>query len=118
VLKKLVIADLDPQANLTAAFLREDKIAEAAGSTIYRCVEPLAGVGDIAKPDILEVVKDLYLLPGDVSLSGYEGTLSDEWPKSIGDNNLYRPMRILSSFWQVMQDAASSKGADINSNRY
>jgi cellulose biosynthesis protein BcsQ len=31
----------------------------------------------------------------------------------MGDNNLYRPMRILSSFWQVMQMAAQKVQADI-----
>jgi chromosome partitioning protein len=53
------------------------------------------------------------LLPGDVNLSSYEDALSGEWPNSMGDNNLYRPMRILSSFWQVMQMAASKVQADI-----
>ena len=48
-----------------------------------------------------------------VNLSGYEDVLSAEWPNSMGDNNLYRPMRILSSFWQVMQEAARKVQADI-----
>lgn len=116
--KRIVTVDLDPQANLTAAFLDEDKIEEIwndrkSGSTIYQCVKPLTGVGDIAEPVLQNVATDLYLLPGDVSLSGYEDALSNEWPNSMGDNNLYRPMRILSSFWHVMQMAASEVQADI-----
>ncbi len=116
--KRVVIIDLDPQANLTAAFLDEDKIEaiwnqQNEGSTIYQCVKPLTGVGDIAEPVLQNVATDLYLLPGDVSLSGYEDTLSAEWPNSMGDNNLYRPMRILSSFWQVMQMASDKIQADI-----
>ncbi|MBN4079455.1 AAA family ATPase [Beggiatoa alba] len=116
--KRVVIIDLDPQANLTAAFLNEDKIEaiwsqQNEGSTIYQCVKPLAGVGDIVEPVLQNVAKDLYLLPGDVSLSGYEDTLSAEWPNSMGDSNLYRPMRILSSFWQVMQVASDKIQADI-----
>ena len=44
--KRVVIADLDPQANLTAAFLMEEEIEELweqqnSGSTIYQCVQPL-----------------------------------------------------------------------------
>lgn len=31
----------------------------------------------------------------------------------MGDNNLYRPMRILTSFWQVMQMAADKVQADM-----
>ena len=78
--KRVVIIDLDPQANLTAAFLDEDKIEaiwnqQNEGATIYQCVKPLTDVGDIAEPVLQNVATDLYLLPGDVSLSGYEDTL-------------------------------------------
>jgi cellulose biosynthesis protein BcsQ len=116
--KRVVIVDLDPQANLTAAFLDEDKIEtiwnrQDMRSTIYQCVKPLTGVGDIAEPILQNIATDLYLLPGDVNLSGYEDALSAEWPNSMGDNNLYRPMRMLSSFWQVMQMASSKVQADI-----
>ena len=116
--KRVVIVDLDPQANLTAAFLDEERIEEiwnspVPGSTIYECVKPLTGVGDIAEPILQNIATDLYLLPGDVNLSGYEDALSNEWPNSMGDNNLYRPMRILSSFWQVVQMAARKVQADI-----
>lgn len=116
--KRVVIVDADPQANLTAAFLDEDQIEQIwehqkVGSTIYQCVKPLTGVGDIAEPILQNIATDLYLLPGDVNLSGYEDALSSEWPNSMGDNNLYRPMRILSSFWQVMQKAADKVQADI-----
>ena len=31
----------------------------------------------------------------------------------MADNNLYRPMRILTAFWQVMQKAADKVQADI-----
>lgn len=116
--KCVLVSDLDPQANLTAAFMDEDRIEEIwngqnIGSTIYHCVKPLTGVGDIAEPVLQKIAQHLYLLPGDVSLSGYEDSLSAEWPNSMGDNNLYRPMRILSSFWQVLQMASQKVQADI-----
>ncbi len=116
--KRVVVVDIDPQANLTAAFLNEDKIGQLweqqeSGSTIYQCVKPLTGVGDIVEPILQNVATDLYLLPGDVALSSYEDALSSEWPDSMGDNNLYRPMRVLSSFWQVMQMATKKVEADI-----
>jgi len=116
--KRVVVADIDPQANLTAAFLSESKIEELwreqqSGRTIYQCVKPLTGVGDLLEPRLQNIATDLYLVPGDVDLSGFEDALSNEWPTSMGDNNLYRPMRILSSFWQVMQKAAIKVQADI-----
>ncbi|MEE8058284.1 MAG: AAA family ATPase [Pseudomonadales bacterium] len=116
--KRVVIIDLDPQANLTAAFLEEKEIEEIwtrqeEGATIYQCVRPLTGVSDISEPSLRRIATNLYLLPGDVSLSGYEDALSSEWPNSMGDNNLYRPMRILSSFWQVMKMASEKVEADL-----
>ncbi|MEI7186140.1 ParA family protein [Dickeya dianthicola] len=116
--KRVVIADLDPQANLTAAFLDENRIeaiwnTPGSNSTIYQCIKPLTGVGDITQPHLQNIATDLYLLPGDVALSGFEDLLSSEWPNSMADNNLYRPMRILTAFWQVIQMAAEKVQADI-----
>lgn len=116
--KRVILADLDPQANLTAACLDEDQVEPIwnnaqPGSTIYHCVKPLTAVGDIAPPVLQKLAPRLYLLPGDVALSSFEDLLSTEWPNSMGDSNLYRPMRILSAFWQVMQMAAKQVNADI-----
>ena len=116
--KRVVIADLDPQANLTAAFLVEDRIealweGKSTGSTIFQCVKPLTGIGDVTEPKLQEIAPNIHLIPGDVELSSFEDSLSNEWPKSMGDSNLYRPMRILSSFWQVLQMGASKAQADI-----
>ncbi|MBU0995069.1 MAG: ParA family protein [Proteobacteria bacterium] len=116
--KRVVAIDLDPQANLTAAFLDEDRIEaiwdnQSSGSTIFHCIKPLTGVGDIVEPVLQKITSDPYLIPGDVDLSGFEEAVSNEWPNSMGDNNLYRPMRILSSFWQVMQMGSEKIQADI-----
>ncbi|WP_019867954.1 ParA family protein [Methylovulum miyakonense] len=116
--KRVVIIDLDPQSNLTAAFLDEEDIetiwsTQNSGSTIYQCVKPLMEVNDIAEPALQRIATDLYLLPGDVDLSCFEDELSKEWPSSMGDRALYRPMRIISAFWQVMQMAAAKVQADI-----
>jgi cellulose biosynthesis protein BcsQ len=120
--KKVVAIDLDPQANLTSAFLPDELLEEiwdpdtpvGRGTTIYQCVRPLLRVGDILPPQTQEIAPNLHLVPGDLALAGFEGPLSDEWSKALGDNeDLYRPFRILSSFWQVAQMAARQHGADI-----
>jgi cellulose biosynthesis protein BcsQ len=116
--KRIVVADIDPQANLTAAFLDEDRIdslwnGQEPGTTMYQCISPLAGIGDIVRPELQHISSNLYMLPGDVSLSSFEDTLSSVWPESMGDNNLYRPMRIITAFWQVMQMAADQVHADL-----
>jgi cellulose biosynthesis protein BcsQ len=118
--KCVVVADFDPQANLTAFFLSEDEIESiwdksGNGKTIYSCVKPLMDIGDITPPILKKISPDidLYLLPGDVALSSFEDTLSEAWPSSMNDRNLYRPMRILSAFWQVLKMAAENVQADI-----
>ena len=115
----VVAVDLDAQANLTAAFLDEDELEsiwEEEGkkpSTIYQAIKPLTQVGDIIEPLIGEITQGLYLIPGDVALASFEDLLSESWPKSMGDPNLYRYFRILTAFWQVAQMAAQQKSADI-----
>jgi cellulose biosynthesis protein BcsQ len=114
----VVAVDLDAQANLTAAYLDEDELERLwengkAPTTIYRAIEPLTQVGDIAEPHVEKVTQGLYLIPGDVALASFEDLLSESWPKSMGDPNLYRHFRILTAFWQVAQMASKKVGADM-----
>ncbi len=116
----VLVVDLDPQANLTAAFLDEDTLAElwdeqdsSSGKTIYRCVAPLTRVGDIGDPQLRQPADGLHLLPGDLALSGFEDLLSTEWQNCLGSGNLYRAFRLITAFWQVVQKGAAKSGADI-----
>ena len=116
----VLVVDLDPQANLTAAFLDEDALAElwdqdcsSLPKTIYRCVKPLTEVGDVLEPELHRAAQGLYLLPGDLALSGFEDNLSTEWPSCLGSQNLYRPFRVITAFWQIIQQGAEQSGADI-----
>ena len=119
--KNVVAIDLDPQANLTSAFLSADDLEilwdpddiSPRRSTIYQCVRPLMEVGDIIAPQTQQITSRLHLVPGDLGLAGFEDFLSQEWPNALGSANLYRPFRILSSFWQVAQMAARQHSADI-----
>ena len=119
--KNVVAIDLDPQANLTSAFLSEDDLeilwdpddTSQRNNTIYQCVRPLMEVGDILAPQTQQITSRLHLVPGDLGLAGFEDFLSQEWPNALGSKNLYRPFRILSSFWQVAQMAARQHSADI-----
>jgi cellulose biosynthesis protein BcsQ len=116
--KKVLVADIDPQANLTSYFLSEEKIDEiwnvnTDNNTVFQCVKPLTDVGDLQKAGLQTIFDNLYLLAGDVALSGFEDSLSQEWPKSNGFGNLYRPLRILSAFWQILQIAAEEINAEI-----
>ena len=118
-LNHVVLAvDLDPQANLTAAFLDEEDLEELwedppdAATTIYRCIEPLTKVGDIRKPCLRRVSNRLFLLPGDLALSDFEDLLSTEWPGCLGSAP-YRAFRSVTSFWQVIRKGIEQSRADI-----
>jgi cellulose biosynthesis protein BcsQ len=119
--KRVVAIDLDPQANLTSAFLPEETLevlwdpddTSSRKGTIFQCVLPLTKVGDILPPDTQTITPMLHLVPGDLGLAGFEDFLSREWPDALGSGNPYRPFRILSSLWQVAQMAASQHNADI-----
>lgn len=119
--KRIVAIDLDPQANLTSAFLPEDELEilwdldgkNSGADTIFQCVRPLTQVGDIQAPLTKRISPRLHLVPGDLALAGFEDFLSQEWPNSLGSGSLYRPFRVLSAFWQVAQLAAQQHSADL-----
>lgn len=117
---RVAAVDLDPQANLTAAFLSEEEMEDlwqrgeaGAPTTIYRAIEPLTRVGDLRAAELVRPFPELALVPGDLALSGFEDQLSGEWPDALGSGSLYRPFRVLTAFWQVAQLAAEEHQAAL-----
>lgn len=121
--KRVVAIDLDPQANLTSAFLPEEtlealwdpQVPPVGGTTIFRCIQPLTKVGDILPPLVQSIHPRLHLVPGDLALAGFEDQLSGAWTDAMGStqDNLFRPFRLLTAFWQVAQMAAEAQDADV-----
>ena len=114
-----VAVDLDPQANLTAAFF-DDEYLEAVwdrnlfGETVLTCVQPiLDGTGDIAPPAPLpvEVAAPLSVLVGDLGLARFEDKLSEAWPK--GYMNDQSALRTTSAFYRIIRQAGESEGASL-----
>jgi cellulose biosynthesis protein BcsQ len=112
----VVAADLDPQANLTAAFMSESQLEyfyeKHPHGTIFGCVEPLKRrLGDISEPYPEKISDNLTLLAGDLKLSSFEDDLSDCWPKSLDQQE--GAFRVLSAFYRTMQHTARAKDAKI-----
>lgn len=122
---RILAADLDPQGNLTAAFLDGNRLEglwsgdQEEAKTIYRAIHPLKdGTGDVASSPKLEGIDNnfsllpgnLALLPGDMSLSQFEDDLSDAWPKCLDEDP--RAFRVMSAFWRVLQNGANEHLAD------
>lgn len=114
---RVVAADLDPQANLTAAFFDENEIQElwkpdGPRRTIYGSLEPIVrGIGDIADPTLQSVSNGLAVLAGDLALAGFEDKLSTEWPGSLLGNEA--PLRVTSAFWRILRRAAEKVDAGL-----
>lgn len=113
---KTLVVDLDPQANLTAMFLNEDRLEELwpddeHPETIYGAIRPiLKGVGDIAQPHVERLHSHLGLIPGDLGLSRFEDKLSTAWPQC--HNRDEASFRIMTAFHRIME-AGASWGAEL-----
>lgn len=109
-------ADLDPQANLTAMFLDENRLEEIwpddeHPDTMYGALRPIIkGTGDIATPHIETITTTLGLLPGDLGLSRFEDKLSDAWPRC--HNRDESAFRIMTAFHRIIQHG-SQWGAKV-----
>ena len=114
---RVIAADLDPQGNLTAAFLDEDRLEQVMPDgnhsfTVFGAVQPLKrGIGDIADPHVEIVTNRLGLVLGDMALSTFEDQLSEVWPKCMDRDE--RAFRVTSAFWRILQHAAEKHGADV-----
>ena len=122
----VVVADLDPQANLTTMFLNDDQLEtlwEEESKTIHASLQPLlAGTGDVAVPhlvtptvginlDLLTPTVGINLVAGDMNLSTAEDDLSSQWPDCLDGKE--RAFRVLSAIWRALRMAAEAANADF-----
>ncbi len=115
--KRVLAADLDPQANLTSAFLDEEEQEslfeqENRAATIFDCLQPLIkGIGDIKAAEGVSFSERLRLLPGDLQLSTFEDQLSNAWPVCLDGDE--RAFRVISSFWRTIQASGAGMQAEL-----
>jgi cellulose biosynthesis protein BcsQ len=107
--------DLDPQANLTSAFMTDNELESLweRKETILASVEPIIqGTGDIAPVVIHDVAPNLWLIAGDLGLSMFEDKLSEAWGKVGGSDPA--AIRQMSAFHRIIQDAGRRTKADVS----
>jgi cellulose biosynthesis protein BcsQ len=125
---KVLAADLDPQANLTAMFLDEDKLESLwpegeHPNTILGSLRPIIrGIADLTPPR-LETFSDasllsaqlfsapISLLVGDLGLSAFEDKLSASWP--LCNDRDESAFRVISAFFRMIIAGASQVHADV-----
>ena len=112
---RVLAVDLDPQANLTAAFFDEQRIEQLWGEedgTVFGAVEPiLRGLGDIKVPAPCEVAEDLWIVPGHLELSRFEDRLSQSWTQGYDGDEA--AIRVTTAFHRMSRQAASVVSADV-----
>lgn len=115
----VVAVDLDPQANLTASFLDDISVEKLWSRrrrlSAYGALEPLfGGTGGIDDPHLEEIAPNLWLVPGDVLLSGTEQELSLSWATSLsGGISAVRAFGVTTAFSTLSQRAAAEAGAIV-----
>lgn len=115
---RVLAVDLDPQANLSAMFLTEERANEVYDNglsqwTVMKSIQRMnKGLGDV-EPFHIEEVNDygnIGIVLGDLELSLFEDKLSSAWSGcSDGDE---RAFRTTSAFYRAIQEAGKRWEAD------
>lgn len=109
-----LVVDLDPQANLSAMLLPDERLAALSQEkkTLLATVQPLmTRAGDVAPAHAEPIALALHLLAGDLGLSRFEDLLAENWSKRLaGEDGAFR---VVSAFRRVMLDAARRVGAQL-----
>jgi chromosome partitioning protein len=115
---RVLLLDLDPQSNLTAMCLSEERLealwpdSAEHPETILGCIRPmLRGIGDIREPHVEDLREGLAIVPGDLGLSTFEDKLSDAWPRAL--NRDEAAFRTLSAFYRAADSAAKKHHATV-----
>jgi cellulose biosynthesis protein BcsQ len=106
---KVLAVDLDPQANLTTAFVGGTS-ASLHDLTVYECIRRILGAdtdSSIGQP----IGPNLVLLPSDLMLSAFEEELAMEWQRA--QNGDKQAFRIVSAPWRVMRMLAQNHEAQL-----
>ena len=113
----VLVADLDPQANLTSMFLNDEELEglwadDREDGTIYTSLRPLLeGTGDVTTPHVTEPEPGIGVVAGDVLLSGAEDELTSQWPACL--DRKPRAFRVLSAISHALRGAAAKIAADL-----
>jgi len=116
---EVLLIDCDPQCNLSALALDEDDLEEvftgdpSEGRTVAACVERVRiGNGELYKPSLLELTERLSILPGDLTLSRFEGKLAKAWPE-IFSTDAESAVFVTTAIERLAEETALEYGVDI-----
>ena len=114
--QRVLLADLDPQSNLTAMCFKDDELElmyqAQKPDTIFTAVEPVKrGIGDLHLFDPVTVTEGLAIIPGDLLLSDFEDELSSTWPRCVDRDE--RAFRVTAAFHRIIEAASKQHQSNI-----
>jgi cellulose biosynthesis protein BcsQ len=113
---RVLFADLDPQANLTSAFLSEERLEEVwpiggYSETVLGAVGSVLRVDGSREISPITVGEGRYLLAGDMALSRLGDELAISWSECLdGDAQAFH---VTTALWRVIMRCSANIGADV-----
>ena len=103
--KKVLVADLDPQANLSSMFLTQERLEEVFliednKLTVTDAIQPIMDADLPVDVHIETINNNISLLIGNLLLSAYEDNLSDAWSKCTPDSTSTYPFKVTTVFYK------------------
>lgn len=115
--KRVLMVDLDAQANLTAISISDDRLdalydPDEDALTVGHAFAPLvSGSGDMEAPEAIDVRDSkVWLAPGDIRLSEFEAILPGAWTEALAGNE--RGFRVTSAPYRLIQEMGDIVDAD------
>src|SRR5260370_20492647 len=117
--KRILLADSDPQGNLTTYLVEESVVDDLldnadtdAGRTLWSALKPIAeAAGEIRPIPPLERLTNIFLLPGDVRLSEFEQELTPMWNECF--QRKHRGFRGTTALSRLVNQAATQNTVDF-----
>jgi chromosome partitioning protein len=114
--QKVLVADFDPQSNITSMFLTQERLEEVflienAQLTITDVIQPIIEAEPAKELHIEPISDNISLLLGNLALSLYEDNLSKAWTECL-NSDVYS-FKIVALFNKLLNDAAKKLDADF-----
>lgn len=118
---RVVIADLDPQADSTSAFLETERCEEVFISqlrqTIAGAIDVASRSDDFEGPHVenIEEVEEIGLIPGDPTLAGWEDRFARAWYACLDTDpsNVVDALRLTTAIERALKKAGNERNADV-----
>lgn len=117
--RTVLAADLDPNGDLTAMSLDEERLevlwsdTDTHSDTIFGALDAVfRGDGHLPERAPVEAIDErFHLLPGDLALAQFEDLLARQWAATLGGDE--RASYLWSAFWLLLRRSAAQVHADL-----